>query len=294
MRRLKFLFISILIVSFFGCEQDDYEFGDIQSPTNLVITADIQGADDDNPFGDGSGYVTFTAVADGAISYKFTISGVEYLASGGILTHRFTTIGTYTYDVEVLASGTAGIMSNGAISVEVLYSFEPPAELLEDLTSGSWRVMAEAPGHLGVHAANTFHDGVNTFPLWYSAAPFDKSETGMYDDRITFNSDGTMDYEAFDYIFGKDVPLEEDFSGNQGLEAVDGEHPFYPIEDFTSNWSISEADGYLVINFTGNGFAGFYVGGSHSYTITYQSSTEMYLKTIGFDNNAWYIKLTNQ
>ena len=76
-----------------------------------------------------------------------------------------------------------------------------------------------------------------------------------------------------EYIFGKDVPLEEDFSGNQGLEAVDGEYPFYPIEDFTSNWSISEADGYLVINFTGNGFAGFYVGGSHSYTITYQSST---------------------
>ena len=282
------------MVSFFGCEQDDYEFGDIQSPTNLVITADILGADDDNPFGDGSGYVTFTAVADDAISCKFTIAGVEYLASGGILTHRFTTIGTYTYDVEVLASGTAGIMSNGAISVEVLYSFEPPAELLEDLTGGSWRVMAEAPGHLGVHAANTFHDGVNTFPSWYSAAPFDKSETGMYDDRITFNADGTMDYEAFDYIFGKDVPLEADFSGNQGLEAVDGEHPFYPIEDFTSNWSISEADGYLVINFTGNGFAGFYVGGSHSYTITYQSSTEMYLKTIGFDNNAWYIKLTNQ
>ena len=56
-------------------------------------------------------------------------------------------------------------MSNGAISVEVLYSFEPPAEVLEDLTSGSWRVMAEAPGHLGVHAANTFHDGVNTFPF---------------------------------------------------------------------------------------------------------------------------------
>ena len=42
MRRLKFLFLSILIVSFFGCEQDDYEFGDIQSPTNLVITADTE------------------------------------------------------------------------------------------------------------------------------------------------------------------------------------------------------------------------------------------------------------
>jgi hypothetical protein len=47
------------------------------------------------------------------------------------------------FDVEVLASGTAGIMSNGAISVEVLYSFQPPVELLEDLTSDSWRVMAE-------------------------------------------------------------------------------------------------------------------------------------------------------
>ena len=56
----------------------------MKSPTNLFITADIQGADDDNPFGDGSGYVTFTAIADDAISYKFKILGEEFLASGGI------------------------------------------------------------------------------------------------------------------------------------------------------------------------------------------------------------------
>ena len=41
-------------------------------------------------------------------------------------------------------------------------------------------------------------------------------------------------------------------------------------------------------------FAGFYVGGNHSYTILTRSSNEIYLKTVGFDTNGWFIKITNQ
>ena len=48
------------------------------------------------------------------------------------------------------------------------------------------------------------------------------------------------------------------------------------------------------ISFTGNGFAGFYVGGNHSYTILSRSSNEIYLRTVGFDTNGWFIKITNQ
>ena len=91
-------------------------------------------------------------------------------------------------------------------------------------------------------------------------------------------------------------PLQSDFSGNQGLgdPNSDGEHAYYPADNFNSNWTISEDSGYLILNFTGNGFAGFYVGGNHSYTILSRTSTEIYLKTIGFDNNGWFIKITNQ
>ena len=66
------------------------------------------------------------------------------------------------------------------------------------------------------------------------------------------------------------------------------------MDNFNSNWSVSEVDGNLVLSFTGNGFAGFYVGGNHSYTILYRSSNEIYLKTVGFDTNGWFIKITNQ
>ena len=62
----------------------------------------------------------------------------------------FTTTGIHIYEVAVVASGTAGIMTNGSIEVEVLVTYEPPPELVNALTTGSWRVKAEAPGHMGV------------------------------------------------------------------------------------------------------------------------------------------------
>ena len=189
-------------------------------------------------------------------------------------------------------------MSNGATSVEVLYTFEPPAELVAALTTGSWRVMAESPAHLGVHAADSNHTLVgDDIPVWYSAGPFDKADTGMYDDRMVFSSDGSMEYQTQGSILGKDVPLENDFSGPQDRpqDQIDaGEYFYYATDNFTSGWSISEQDGYLVLNLTGNGFAGFYVGGDHTFRITNWTSNEISLKTIGFDNNAWYTKLTNQ
>ena len=76
-----------------------------------------------------------------------------------------------------------------------------------------------------------------------------------------------------------------------------GEHPYYTADDFIFSWNISEdEDGNLILNFTGNGFTGNYVGGNHEYIITYRNSdsSELYLKTIGLDTNAWYAKITNQ
>jgi len=298
MKRINFLLIALSLFIFTACEQEDYEFGDIISPTGLTISASLQGADADNPYGDGSGYVTFTATAADAITYKFIRNGVETMVPSGVFTTRFTTTGVHVYTIEVVASGRAGVMSNTSTTVEVLYTFEPPAELVTALTTGSWRVMAESPGHLGVHAADTNHTLVgDDVPVWYSASPYDKSETGMYDDKLVFSSDGTMEYQAQGTILGKQSPLENDFTGPQEQtdEEIDaGEYFFYAIDDFSSNWNITEEDGYLVLNFTGNGFGGFYVGGDHIYRITNWTSNEISLKTIGFDNNAWYTKLTNQ
>ena len=294
MKRINFLLIALSVFVFTSCEQENYEFGDIISPTNLSISAVIQGADSDNPYGDGSGYVTFTANAADAITYKFIQDGVEYMVPSGVFSTRFTNTGIHIYNIEVIASGTAGVMSNGSSSVEVLYTFEAPADLVAALTTGSWRVMAESPAHMGVGPADDMApDGV---ALWWNAGPYDKADTAMYDDRMVFAAEGTMEYQTQGSIFGKAPPLEEDFFGNQGLgdPNSDNEHLYYPAENFSSNWTVSEENGHLILDFSGNGFVGFYVGGNHSYTIISRSSNEMYLRTVGFDTNGWFIKITNQ
>ena len=45
MKRINFLLIALSLFIFTACEQEDYEFGDILSPTNLTISAALQGAD---------------------------------------------------------------------------------------------------------------------------------------------------------------------------------------------------------------------------------------------------------
>ena len=52
MKKIKYLFKSLLVIIalvFTSCETEDHEFGDIINPTNLQVSADIVGADDNNP-----------------------------------------------------------------------------------------------------------------------------------------------------------------------------------------------------------------------------------------------------
>ena len=83
MKKIKFLIFTLSILLFNNCEKESYELGDIINPTDLTISAVIQGADENNPYGDGSGYVTFTANAADAITYKFIQNGVDYMQPSG-------------------------------------------------------------------------------------------------------------------------------------------------------------------------------------------------------------------
>ncbi len=294
MNRIKYLLL-ILPLFIFSCESEDYELGDIVPPSDLVISADIVGANADNPYGDGSGQVNFTASAQGGITYEFVINGNDYLRPNGQFEMYFSSTGLNTYDVEVVAYGVAGTMTTGLISVEVLVTYEPPVELVNALTTGAWRVRAEEAGYLGVGPIDSETDN------WYSAPPFTHSATAMFDDRYTFspvnNNTGTGDFsvEANGSIFGKAPPLFADFTGDQGLtpNAFD-EIEYYPIEDFSASWFISAPGDVLHINFSGNGFLGFYVGGGLSYEILSWNSNTIHVRTVGYDNNRWYIKITNE
>ena len=75
------------------------------APSNVQVTSDIAGQDSDNPYGDGSGEVTFTVTAEGAIAYKFVNDGVETMSSSGTHTYTFSQLGTNTYTVTAIAVG---------------------------------------------------------------------------------------------------------------------------------------------------------------------------------------------
>ena len=299
----NFLIASILVFGFVGCEidsfaeDDQHSFGDITAPTNVQITATISGQDGDNPNGDGSGDVTFSGSADNAITYKFVYNGEETMSSEGTVSYTFPKLGLNTYTVTLIAIGTGGTTSSTAVTVEVLVTYTPPAELVAQLTTGVWRVAAEEGGHMGVgpnEAANSD---------WWTADPFTKASSGLYDDRYTFHADGTFTFSAGadSELFGKVIPLERDFGGDRGQVSVaNNEHENYPVtqedvDKISGTWYISAPGGVETLNFTGLGHVGFYIG-SHSFEILDRSnSQEIRLKNYFVEeNNAWWWKITNK
>ncbi len=291
MKKLKYTIGIFLSLAFFmnSCQDDNYDFGPITSPSNLQVSAQIVGQDADNPFGDGSGTVNFTATADNAIAYKYIYNGAGSMAPAGTKTYNFGKTGTNTYAVTVIATGTAGTTASKTIEVEVLAVYSPPADLLTMLTADSsrtWRIKAEAAGHFGVGPS----DG--TDPIWWAAAPYDKDGLGAYDDRLVFNVDGTLTYQTNGTVFGQAGPLSQDFGGDKGLTA-NGNNEFenYPLDDFTDSWQLSAPGGQETLTFGQYGYHGFYVGGDHSYAILSRTSSEMHLKTIGADGNGWFVIL---
>ena len=129
--------------------------------------------------GDGSGTVHFSASATGAVNYKFVYNGQETLAADGKMTYNFAKVGTHDYTVAVIAMGMAGTTTSLSQTVTVLSVYSPPAELVSILSDKPLRVLAEEGAHFGVGPLDA------TSGVWWSANPYDKETSGMYDDRYT-------------------------------------------------------------------------------------------------------------
>ena len=210
------------------------------------------------------------------------------MSATGTKTYNFGTTGTKKYEVTVVAFGTGGMSSSTTVEVEVLVVYEPPADLITMLTSDSsrtWRIKAEGPGHFGVGPADGFT------PVWWSAAPDDKKDWGAYDDRFIFKADGTFTHKTNGNTFGKLNAMAADLGGDQGLTPDGNGEAVYALNDYSESWSISAPNGQETLTFSGIGYHGFYVGGSHSYSILSRSANEMSLRTVGADGNAWYVIL---
>lgn len=289
MKNLKYIYYSALTVFVLfisSCQEEDQEFGDLTAPTNIQISVDIVGSDSENPNGDGSGVVNFLATADDAISYQYTYNGATESAPNGAKSYNFSTLGLNTYTITVTAFGRGGISSSQSINVQVLSLYEPPADLITMLTSDSsrtWRIKNEATGHFGLGPIG------GIFNEYYGAAPDDKAGVGMYDDRYVFNIDGSFNHitdgtnddggENTDgTVFGRENLINE-LNGPGAGTANGADIENYPYSDYSAQWFITAPGGVETLNFTGVGFLGYYVGGSHSYIIESRSANEMVLRT---------------
>lgn len=273
-----------------GCEKEEYEFGEMVAPSNLSITAEIEGQDANNPYGDGSGNVHFKATADNTITFEYVYNGSKRLVPSGETTYGFGVTGINTYTVTVVARGVAGVVTTETIEVEVLALYSPPADLLTMLTNDSsrtWRIKSEAGGHFGLGPVG------GGFNEWYAANAFDKEGTGMYDDRYVFNIDGTFTHvtngindgggnDPSGTIFGRAsmVPELGVTGGTQNGDDLEN----VPYDDYNESWSLSAPGGVETISLTGLGFLGYYTGGDHTYKIESRSANEMTLRTTDGNN----------
>ena len=288
LKYLSILFLSLVVLT--ACEEDSYEFGPIISPSNLQVNIDIVGTNVENPFGDGSGIVNFTATANNAISYEFIINGETIaITTSGILQQAFYTVGVNSYDGVVIATGTAGNSTSLAFSFEVLATYEPPAELIQALTGGgskTWRVKSEVTNHFGLGPVG------GTEPCeWYGAGVEEKTGTGSYDDRWIISSDGTINHITNGTIFGRTAQVHADL-GDNGSGGQDGADILnYEYADYTENWVITDP-GQVSINLTGDAFFTYYTGGNHIYEIYDYNENELYLKTVdGATEFTWWFIL---
>lgn len=287
------LIFSILLV-FNSCQEDNYEFGDIVTPSNIQITAEIIGQDTNNPDGDGSGAVNFTVTADNAISYKFLYEGNEFPSVTGTQKIEFSTLGLNTYTVNVVAYGAAGVSASKTIQVQVLSTYSPPADLLDKLvgtSSRTWRIKSEVPGHFGLGPV-----GGTTPVEWYGAGPDEKVGLGIYDDRFEFNIDGTFTYTTNGTIFGRDPHMPNDLGPNTTGNVNGADIENYPYNDFSETWSITAPGGVETINLSGIGYIGYYTGGDHKYQIFNRDNpNELVLRTTdaASEFDWWFIITSN-
>ncbi len=320
--RISICLALSFVLGFFSCQDDDKTFGDIIIPSNLVLNFEIVGQDANNPNGDGSGFVNFTATADNAITFRFNFGdGTDVdVAPSGTITHRFNETGVNSYTITAIASGTGGVTTTTTVTIDVFSAFDDQ-EAKDLLTGGQgssklWYLSAAETGHLGVGPTLTLDliiFGTPTefyFPSFFFTGPFEKCGIEISDclctDELTFiqGADGTLTYELNnngqtffngghqDIVggsVGEDACFEFDTSGISTIS----------LAPSSVDWSLVPDPSFsargTVLNFSDGAFMGYYVSSS-SYDIIEVTETTLYVRTIdGLDPNlAWYHKFTTE
>ena len=289
-----FFVFALIISCSSGSEEPDGGGGPIDPPSeiipsNLSLNITIEGANSDNPEGDGSGLVKFSASATNAISYSYRFGTGDSKTSTGAVEFTYTDIGTKTYNVKVIAYSS----TNNFISIDksVTVYVKPASEqtLLELLAGSSektWKINAAQDAHFSNGSVD------KNYPTWWEAYSFSKSGSGFYDDEHTFNINGTYTHKTNNTVFGKGVSLNSDFGTNSSTNS-DGDIENYPLDNYETTFSAKKEDGVDKLEFNDKGFLGFYTG-THSYTIECSDENNIFVRTVDDQDRAWYLWLTSK
>jgi hypothetical protein len=289
MKKIKIIYQSIFMFSlifFVGCEKENYELGNIVAPSNIEITSEIVGVDENNPNGDGSGTVHFNATSTNALTYKYIFNGEETLAPSGKHTINFSVTGTHTYVVTVVAVGTGGTTSMKSVDVKVFANYSPQPEFLANLTNNSsrtWKQNTDVGGYVGVGPAG------GDAPIWYTADPNSRADTGSDDDTWTF----TLDGKGFTHTTNGGTAVKTEYAGDLPGGTDDPKDDTlknFPLDDYSGTWNVTAPGGVETISLSGIGFFSLYTG-THDYTIVFPTSDTMELTTTDANGRKWWYKL---
>jgi len=296
--------ILMLFLLMTACSKEEYSFGELKAPSNVVINTEIVGQSTDKPYGDGSGLVNISVDADDALAYKIDFGaspGINLVPFNGEITRQFTRTGANDYRITVVVYGAGGSATTVTKDITVESVFNADPALVANLVgegSKTWVVDKSVSGHFGVGP----WDDASTWPEWYSAGVNDKvgSADCFYSTTFTFGQTGDnyfLNVNAPEGAFTKTGVLSNNLPG---IPAGGDEGCYSEYTGGTSSFSfVPSSTGIAAstpstktsIELAGSDTFIGYGAVQKEYEILEITEDYLYLRVRGTETgNAWYLK----
>lgn len=276
----KWTWMLMLTLAAFACKEDDPQLGTPPTEADAEFTyAPTETSDN----------ILELTNTSSAFLKKWDFGNGE-TEEGDVVQVIYPFEGTYEVTLTVFNAGGSVSKKQTIVIEETDLSLLKP--VYTTLTGGqdypdgkTWIIASTVAGHMGIGPADA------ASPIWWAAAPDDKSGVGLYDDKFTFQLQGFKFIQTTNgdvYLNGGQASK---FPGSYESPKGDYTAPFTAPANLT--WFITtDSNGKDFINITNNGFIGYYTGVS-KYEILSISDGEMMLKFYDSANPAfaWFHKL---
>lgn len=186
MKTFKRILFGILVsVSVFACQEEEPTLDTILVPTNLVVSAIVEG--------DQSGNISVTPSADNALNFHVIFTpGADpvVINAGQTASFRFTRSGQYSAPITVVAFGKGGVSSSVTEIIDLdvrLFLDDATKQLIAGDGTKRWVWDSTTSGHFGVGPLT------NNFPEFFSAGA-NALNPCVYDDVLVFSYDDQDNY----------------------------------------------------------------------------------------------------